>query len=642
MLIAQYELLGRVSQTGRGSVWKGWDNILEREVALKQVIAPSDAQREQLRVEASTLAGLHDENIVGVYDLVEESDDAWLVQEWIDGVSLRTIAEHNPDLTSQQVMSIFRGALLGLAHAHQQQFVHGDVSPTNILVDVRGISKLIDFGLAGRWGTQSLGGTPGFASPEALEQQQLAPTADVYSAAVVLTGMLLHKPVFGGSNVIGILAQQRLSPDLSALPAALEQVLLRALALDPGQRQGDASVLLRELDAAAERTYGPGWALVGGVAGLVSATMAAVAITGQATTLGTSAVAGAASPTGSTAAVSTSTAASTSSGVGSQVTGLGSTGASNTGIDFVSNLSNTTGGATAPPPEVEISVLKTAAADSVGSSAVGAGGAAKAASTVAKPLVLVAAVAAVVAIVVAAVFLFGGDNEPESLGAATETVAGSAPVITSGAETAAAKDVSNSATQTSTRTTTSTSTPTTSTSTPTTSSAETTPESAAALPANPALGFNGVYSFTSVLVAATSGTILEVGSTTNAVWKVTSACDEATCTAVVNSSSGRTYTFIEAGGEWKNSGTNVVDCYEGDFDHPIGVQVLESYERTLRATTSADGQIMLLEGEFIATGTEPCDVDSPEFPTTTFTQTLTYLGPDTAITFDPTPVTQTS
>ncbi len=642
MLIAQYELLGRVSQTARGSVWKGWDNILEREVALKQVIAPSVAQREQLRVEASTLAGLHDENIVNVYDLVEESDAAWLVQEWVEGVSLRTIAEHNPDLTPQQGLSIFRGALLGLAHAHQQQFVHGDVSPANILVDVRGVSMLIDFGLAGRWGTPSLGGTPGFASPEALEQQQLAPTSDVYSAAVVLTGVLLHRPVFGGSDVVGILAQQRLSPDLSALPAALEQVLSRSLAMDPGERQGDASVLLRELDAAAERTYGPGWALVGGVAGLVSATMAAVAIAGQATTLGTSAVAGAASPTGSTAAVSTSTAASTSSGVGSQVTGLGSTGASNTGIDFVSNLSNTTGGGTAPPA-VEVSILKTAAADSVGSSAVGAGSVAKAASTAAKPLVLVAAAAAVVAIVVAAVFLFGGSDEPQSLGVATETVAASVPVITPGAETAAAKDVSNSATQTSTRTTTSTSTPTTSTSTPTTSSsAETTPESAAALPTNPALGFNGVYSFTSVLVAATSGTILEIGSTTNAVWKVTSACDEATCTAVVNSSSGRTYTFIEAGGEWKNSGTNAVDCYEGDFDHPIGVQVLESYERMLRATTSVDGQIVLLEGEFTATGTEPCDVDSPEFPTTTFTQTLTYLGPDTVITFDPTPVTQTS
>lgn len=129
MFIAQFELLGRVSETASGSVWNGWDSALQRAVALKQVRSPSNPQWAQLLAEATTLADLHHENIVQAYDLIEEQGDAWLVQEWIDGVGLSTIVRHNPELTPQQSLSIMRGALAGLAHAHSRNIVHGDISP---------------------------------------------------------------------------------------------------------------------------------------------------------------------------------------------------------------------------------------------------------------------------------------------------------------------------------------------------------------------------------------------------------------------------------------------------------------------------------------------------------------------------------
>ncbi len=636
MLIAQYELLGRVSQTATGSVWKGWDNTLQREVALKQVSAPSVVQWEQLRAEASTLAGLQQENIVSVYDLIEQNEDAWLIQEWVDGATLSTISRHNRNLTPQQGLSIVRGALQGLSYAHQQQIVHGDVTPFNILVDMGGVSKLIDFGLAGRWGTPSLGGTPGFASPEALEHSQLAPTSDVYSAAVVLAGVFLDKPLFDGPGIVAILAQQRLSPDLADLPPSLHQVLSRALAVNPGERQGDASILLMELEDAVERTYGPAWAVVGGVAGIVTATMAAVAPAGQAGALGTSAVAGAASATGSTASVATSTASGTSNGIGSGVTGLGNTGASDAGINFVSDLSNTTGTGAAGP-EIEVSILKSAAPDSAGTSPVEAGTAAPATSIMAKPMVLVATAAAVVVIVVAAVFLFGGSAESDSPSRPTETLAGALPLTSSESEIPASTNSSAGANQTSTAATSSTSSSTTAS-----TSTSTSTKSAAVLPGNAALGFSGVYTYSLVVIDGVGAGLELLGLEQTETWEVTTTCDESVCTALVNSSSGDTYNLVEAGGEWAFGGTEFTDCIADDTGEPIGSPVPHSWERTLRVTSSTNGHFEQLQGEGSSSQTERCAGQVEELWSLTIKQTLTYLGPEAVMTPDPTPVVQTS
>ncbi len=637
MFIAQFELLGRVSETATGSVWNGWDSALQRGVALKQVRSPSNPQWTQLLAEATTLADLHHENIVQAYDLIEEQGDAWLVQEWIEGVSLSTIVRHNPELTPQQSLSIMRGALAGLAHAHSQNIVHGDISPANILVDAGGTSKLIDFGLAGRMGRFSAGGTPGFASLEAMQHDQLAPTMDVYSAAVVVAGLLRHEPLFGGPDVATVLVQQRQTPNLNGMRPAIQDVLRRALAADPAQRQPDAATLLSELTDAVERTYGPGWLSTAGVAALVAATTAAVTAAAQVSTaLGATAVAGSAAATGSTATVVTSTSGSSAAGIGAEATGLGSTGASNADINFVSELSNTTGAA--QPPEVAVNLVadNTVAQDSATGPSTGGSSAAVGTSTAGKPVVLATAAAAVVAIlIVAGVFLFGGGEEPKALDTEITTVAAS---VESDLLTDSGSPAASGTTVSSTRNST--------TSASTTSTSSTSPVATSTIPvepADPALGFSGVYSYHSVVTAATGSGQQELGIEQDAVWDVTTTCDTA-CTTVANSSSGRIHNLIEGTGGWTQSATDTdyLECIDLDTGESLGYSVDVNWVRSLQSGSSIDGHIEQLQGETVTTQTEPCINQQVEFYSITVSFTLTYLGPNAVMTLDPTPAVQTS
>lgn len=299
MLVGTYEVIGRVATGSSGTVWKGRDPDLDRLVALKQFPHPSEADRAELSAEAETLAALQHPHIVAVYDVVTDLDAMWLVQEWIDGASFAAVVTGSHGLTTQQCLGVLRGALSGLAYAHQRGIVHGDVSPSNILVDTTGTSKLIDFGLGGRLGRTAHGGTPGFASPEALQGSVLSTASDVYSAAAVLAVAL-------GPSRSASAAPAAL--DLSGLPAEVRSVLATASAPAPADRYPDAQALLDALNEAAERTWGAGWwttAAVGTAAAAAAPAVVAVTTAAGAGAVATPAVVGVAASTGSLSATVT-------------------------------------------------------------------------------------------------------------------------------------------------------------------------------------------------------------------------------------------------------------------------------------------------------------------------------------------------
>ena len=178
--IGPYELLGKVAQSTSSTVWKAHDPHLDRDVALKQVDRTGNPAA--LHQEATVLAALDHPNIVRVIDIISIDDTTWLVEEWVDGATLAAVRDHSGRLSTAQAVGTVRGALQGLAYAHHRGIVHGDIAPGNILVDLTGVSKLVDFG-AGH-------GTTGYQSPEVAGGQPAGKPSDVYSAAAVLADLL--------------------------------------------------------------------------------------------------------------------------------------------------------------------------------------------------------------------------------------------------------------------------------------------------------------------------------------------------------------------------------------------------------------------------------------------------------------------
>ncbi len=275
--IGGYDLLGRVANTRTGSVWRGRDPALGRYVALKEVSTAAVQSVERLRAEARLLAHLSHPNIVGVVDLIETPGQLWLVEEWVEGATLPAVLQTVGRLSPVQAVAVVRGALLGLGYAHSRQIVHGDVSPANMLFDLHGTTKLVDFGLARLVGVPGVSGTPGYLSPEAARGMALQPASDVYSAAAVLALLLRGRPVFAGPTPESVLAAQFRggAPDLSGIASPIGAVLHAALAPSAAQRPSDASHLLALLDQAADQSFGAGWLARSSVAGLVSATLTA-------------------------------------------------------------------------------------------------------------------------------------------------------------------------------------------------------------------------------------------------------------------------------------------------------------------------------------------------------------------------------
>ncbi|MEP7055312.1 MAG: serine/threonine-protein kinase [Actinomycetota bacterium] len=262
-LIGTYEVIGPVGTGSTSTVWKAHDAQLDRNVALKRLDNPTPALREQWRAEAQVLASLSEAHIVEVYGFIEDDTAAYIVEEWVDGATLSTVLAKHRQLSSKQALGVIRGALLGLAHAHQRGIVHRDVSTSNILVDLTGTSRLIDFGLAAPTGSVGSFGTSAYRSTEATSDQPATPASDVYSAAAVLTHLLT-----------GLAATP---PDPSRSDPALRAVLLRALQTNPLDRYRDAGEFLAALEDAAERRYGAAWWTEAGMAALAgSAGVAAV------------------------------------------------------------------------------------------------------------------------------------------------------------------------------------------------------------------------------------------------------------------------------------------------------------------------------------------------------------------------------
>ncbi|MFA1544915.1 serine/threonine-protein kinase [Actinomadura chokoriensis] len=230
-------------------------------VAIKYLVRRDGDERaiEGLREEAVMLGRVDSPHVVRLYRLVSAERGVALVMEAVNGVALKRILAEHGALEPEAALTVLKGSLLGLAAAHEAGVVHRDYKPANVVVRADGLSKLIDFGVAGRAGDGGAAGTPAYMSPEQWEKRPASPATDVYAATCVFFECVTGKRPYGGDLAALAGAHLRAPVPLEEVPRALRELIARGMAKSAGDRPAGAADFVAELDAVASSVYGPEW-----------------------------------------------------------------------------------------------------------------------------------------------------------------------------------------------------------------------------------------------------------------------------------------------------------------------------------------------------------------------------------------------
>jgi serine/threonine protein kinase len=251
-----------------GVIYLAKDPFIGRPVAIKVTLEPPPQDPKKLEEfqqvffnEVQAAGKLIHPHIVSVYDATVEEDCCYLVMEYVDGSSLEGYCKKENLLPLDKVIKIIFQCAKALDYAHQNDVVHRDVKPANILISTKGEAKISDFGIAMVKGDSglsqpgSLTGSLYYASPEQLRGEELTLQTDLFSLGVVMYEMLTGaKPFRGDTDVSTIYKINNEAPEpfedhQCDVPESLERIIARALEKDPKQRYQSGLQLASELSA---------------------------------------------------------------------------------------------------------------------------------------------------------------------------------------------------------------------------------------------------------------------------------------------------------------------------------------------------------------------------------------------------------
>ncbi|MHA6668292.1 Stk1 family PASTA domain-containing Ser/Thr kinase [Homoserinimonas sp. A447] len=261
LLDGRYQVRSRIARGGMATVYVATDLRLERRVAVKIMhghLADDSQYKARFIQEARSAARLAHPNVVNVYDQGQDADTAYLVMEYLPGITLRDLLAEHQVLTTVQAMDILEAVLSGLAAAHKHGIVHRDLKPENILLADDGRIKISDFGLARAAHANTatgnaLLGTIAYLSPELVTRGVADTRSDIYAIGIILYEMLAGEQPFKGEQAFQIAHQHANDtvPTPSSknprVPEELDELVLWATARDPDQRPRDARSMLEQL-----------------------------------------------------------------------------------------------------------------------------------------------------------------------------------------------------------------------------------------------------------------------------------------------------------------------------------------------------------------------------------------------------------
>ncbi|WP_229075875.1 serine/threonine-protein kinase [Actinoplanes sp. DH11] len=259
-IAGRYRLIEKLGAGGMSVVWRGYDETLGRDVAVK-VLSPRLAEdrtfRDRLRQEALAAARLCHPHITGIHDfgearISERLTVPFVVMELNDGESLGARIGRQGSLEWQEAVMIAAEVASALATAHSRGVVHRDVTPANVMLTGAG-AKVVDFGISAVVGQRdaapdgSLLGTPAYLAPERLGGASVSPATDVYALGLLLYRALTGRMPWPAENTAEALRAHLYSdpepvPELPGMPAAVADMCLRCLAKNPADRPGAAEI----------------------------------------------------------------------------------------------------------------------------------------------------------------------------------------------------------------------------------------------------------------------------------------------------------------------------------------------------------------------------------------------------------------
>lgn len=263
VIAGRYRLKDPIGRGAMGTVWRGWDEILDREVAVKE-LRISDGLPEDERAkayqrthrEARTAARLSHPGLVTVFDVAEEDGRPWIVMELVHARSLDQVISRDGPLAPARAAEAGRQLLAALAAAHAAGVLHRDVKPSNVLLAAGGRAVLTDFGIATFQGdprltqTGMVMGSPGFTAPERIQGHPATPASDLWSLGATLYAALEGRGPFdqAGGAITTMSAIINTDPPPAPAAVGLGPVIDALLRRNPAERP-DAATAARMLGA---------------------------------------------------------------------------------------------------------------------------------------------------------------------------------------------------------------------------------------------------------------------------------------------------------------------------------------------------------------------------------------------------------
>jgi len=262
LLDNRYEILEVIGTGGMAVVYKARCHRLNRLVAikiLKDEFARDEEFRRRFHAEGEAVAMLSHPNIVQVYDVSSSDNANFIVMELIDGISLKQYMERKGILNWKETLHFAMQIAAGLEHAHSRRIVHRDIKPHNVMVLKNGSVKVMDFGIARVMSksntlTKEALGSVHYISPEQAKGSHTDNRSDLYSLGVVMYEMMAGRPPYDGESPVAVAIQHinggapvpsTFNPNI---PKGLEQIIMKAMALELQDRYGSAGELLRDME----------------------------------------------------------------------------------------------------------------------------------------------------------------------------------------------------------------------------------------------------------------------------------------------------------------------------------------------------------------------------------------------------------